>query len=117
MSGCNIKPIEKPKITDNIALLQDYELIIDADSTNLIKELNNYSWHDKKSKVPIDAYNHCFVGSTLITTDKGLVPLKEIKEGDISRGYRSADIPDEMVADIIPFVGVIRWEVKKLIKD
>jgi len=58
MSGCNIKPIEKPKITDSIALLQDYELIIDADSTNLIKELNNYSWHDKKSKVPIDAYNH-----------------------------------------------------------
>lgn len=74
MSGCNIKPIEKPKITDSIALLQDYELIIDADSTNLIKELNNYSWHDKKSKVPIDAYNHLidslryivwnFIGST-----------------------------------------------------
>ena len=74
MSGCNIKPIEKPKITDSIALLQDYELIIDAYSTNLIKELNNYSWHDKKSKVPIDAYNHLidslryivwnFIGST-----------------------------------------------------
>ena len=58
MSGCNIKPIEKPKITDSIALLQDYELIIDADSTNLIKELNNYSWHDKKSEVPIDDFNH-----------------------------------------------------------
>ena len=58
MSGCNIKPIEKPKITDSIALLQDYELIIDADGTNLIKELNNYSWHDKKSEVPIDDFNH-----------------------------------------------------------
>ena len=58
LSGCNIKPIEKPKITDSIALLQDYELIIDADSTNLIKELNNYSWHDKKSEVPIDDFNH-----------------------------------------------------------
>ena len=91
MSGCNIKPIEKPKITDSIALLQDYELIIDADSTNLIKELNNYSWHDKKSEVPIDDFNHCFVGSTLITTDKGLVPLKEIKEGDLvltSKGFK-----------------------------
>lgn len=91
MSGCNIKPIEKPKITDSIALLQDYELIIDADSTNLIKELNNYSWHDKKSEVPIDDFNHCFVGSTLITTDKGLVPLKEIKEGDFvltSKGFK-----------------------------
>lgn len=91
ISGCNIKPIEKPKITDSIALLQDYELIIDADSTNLIKELNNYSWHDKKSEVPIDDFNHCFVGSTLITTDKGLVPLKEIKEGDLvltSKGFK-----------------------------
>lgn len=91
MSGCNIKPIEKPKITDSIALLQDYELIIDADSTNLIKELNNYSWHDKKSEVPIDDFNHCFIGSTLITTDKGLVPLKEIKEGDLvltSKGFK-----------------------------
>ena len=91
LSGCNIKPIEKPKITDSIALLQDYELIIDADSTNLIKELNNYSWHDKKSEVPIDDFNHCFVGSTLITTDKGLVPLKEIKEGDFvltSKGFK-----------------------------
>ena len=58
MSGCNIKPIEKPKITDSIALLQDYELIIDEDSTNLIKELNNYSCHDKKSEVPIDDFNH-----------------------------------------------------------
>lgn len=62
MSGCNIKPIEKPKITDSIALLQDYELIIDADSTNLIKELNNYSWHDKKSEVPIDDFNHLIDG-------------------------------------------------------
>lgn len=91
MSGCNIKPIEKPKITDSIALLQDYELIIDSDSTNLIKELNNYSWHDRKSEVPIDDFNHCFVGSTLITTDKGLVPLKEIKEGDLvltSKGFK-----------------------------
>jgi len=46
------------KIIDRIALIQDYELIVDADSTNLIKELNNYVWHDKKSETPIDDYNH-----------------------------------------------------------
>jgi len=56
--GLNIKGIEKPKITDRIALVQDYELIIEANSTNLIKELNNYSWHDKKSETPIDNFNH-----------------------------------------------------------
>jgi phage terminase large subunit len=56
--GLNIKGVEKPKIVDRIALMQDYELIIDPSSTNLVKELNNYVWHDKKSETPIDDYNH-----------------------------------------------------------
>lgn len=56
--GLNIKGIDKPKIIDRIALIQDYQIIIDTDSTNLIKELNNYVWHDKKSETPIDDYNH-----------------------------------------------------------
>lgn len=56
--GLNIKGIEKPKIIDRIALLQDWEIIIDPDSINVIKELNNYVWHDKKSQTPIDCYNH-----------------------------------------------------------
>ena len=56
--GLNIKAVDKPKIIDRIAIMQDYELIIDKDSTNLIKELNNYVWHDKKSQTPIDDYNH-----------------------------------------------------------
>lgn len=56
--GLNIKAVAKPKIIDRIAIMQDYELIIDSESTNLIKELNNYVWHDKKSQTPIDDYNH-----------------------------------------------------------
>ena len=56
--GLNIKGVEKPKIKDRIAIMQDYQLIIDSDSINLIKELNNYCWHDKKSETPIDDYNH-----------------------------------------------------------
>lgn len=58
--GLNIKPaIKGPgSITAGIAAIQDYQLIIDSDSKNLIKELNNYVWHDKKSSTPIDAYNH-----------------------------------------------------------
>ena len=56
--GLNIKGISKPKIIDRIALLQDYTIIVDPDSTNIIKELNNYVWHDKKSQTPIDDYNH-----------------------------------------------------------
>lgn len=56
--GLNIKGIEKPKIIDRIALLQDWEIIVDPSSVNIIKELNNYVWHDKKSQTPIDDYNH-----------------------------------------------------------
>ena len=56
--GLNIKGVEKPKIKDRIAIMQDYQLIIDSESINLIKELNNYCWHDKKSETPIDDYNH-----------------------------------------------------------
>lgn len=41
-----------------ISLLQDYDLIITEDSIELIKELNNYSWLEKKSKTPIDKHNH-----------------------------------------------------------
>lgn len=56
--GLNIKGIDKPKIVDRIALMQDYELIVDPESINIIKELNNYVWHDRKSQTPIDDYNH-----------------------------------------------------------
>ena len=45
-------------ITYGISLLQDYDLIVDEQSINLIKELNNYSWLEKKSNTPIDKYNH-----------------------------------------------------------
>lgn len=56
--GLNIKGIEKPKIIDRIALLQDWEIIVDPESINIIRELNNYVWHDRKSQTPIDDYNH-----------------------------------------------------------
>ena len=58
--GNNIKEtIKGPgSVSAGLALMQDYELIIDPDSTNIVKELNNYTWSDKKSNTPIDAFNH-----------------------------------------------------------
>jgi phage terminase large subunit len=56
--GCNIKGIEKPKIIDRLALMQDWAIVVSPDSINIIKELNNYAWHDKKSQTAIDAFNH-----------------------------------------------------------
>ena len=56
--GNNVVACVKHKITEGIEMLRDYELIIDSDSIDLIKELNNYSWLEKKSQTPIDKFNH-----------------------------------------------------------
>jgi len=56
----NIVPTIKgaDSVKYGISLIQDYELIIDENSVDLIKELNNYRWLEKKSETPIDKYNH-----------------------------------------------------------
>ena len=56
---CNVKPAIKKQgsILTGIALIQDYDLVIDPDSLELIKELNNYVWHSRNER-PIDKWNH-----------------------------------------------------------
>ncbi len=58
--GFNIIPAIKgpDSIRNGIKGMQDYEMIIDENSTNLIKELRNYVWHDRKAQMPIDDFNH-----------------------------------------------------------
>lgn len=56
--GLNIVPCVKYKIVEGIELIRDYDLVIDEGSIDLIKELNNYSWLEKKSETPIDKFNH-----------------------------------------------------------
>jgi phage terminase large subunit len=57
---CNIVPAIKGQgsITFGISMLQDFDLVIDPQSLNLVKELNNYSWLEKKSRTPVDKFNH-----------------------------------------------------------
>ena len=58
--SCNIVPAIKGQgsITYGISMIQDYDLVIDSESTDLIKELNNYVWLERKSQTPVDNYNH-----------------------------------------------------------
>ena len=56
--GVNIKPVKKGTIESGITRMQDYELIITPESTNIAKELNNYIYADKGSKLYVDNYNH-----------------------------------------------------------
>lgn len=56
--GNNVRPtLSKYKILDGIALMQDYEIIVDRNSHQIIKELNNYAFKEGKEE-PIDKYNH-----------------------------------------------------------
>jgi len=56
----NIIPCVKGKgsVLTGIQKMQKYQIIVTQRSKNLIKELNNYVWLDKKSDVPIDDFNH-----------------------------------------------------------
>jgi len=56
--GVNIKPVKKGTIESGITRMLDYELIITPESTNVAKEMNNYIYADKGSKLFVDNYNH-----------------------------------------------------------
>ena len=58
-TGLNMKPTIKKQgsILSGIALIQDYEWIIDKESIGIIKEVNNYAWKDKGT-VPTEKFNH-----------------------------------------------------------
>ena len=61
--GVNIKPVKKGTIESGITLMQDFEIIVDPDSINIGKELNNYVYADKGSKLYVDAFNHSIDGA------------------------------------------------------
>ena len=59
MGGLNIRPTIKKagSILSGIALMQDYKIVVDRDSHGIIREINNYVWHEKGLR-PIDKFNH-----------------------------------------------------------
>ena len=61
--GINIKPVKKGTIESGITRMQDYELIVSPESINIAKELNNYIYADKGSKLYVDNFNHAIDGA------------------------------------------------------
>jgi phage terminase large subunit len=59
-AGFNIFGCKKGKdsIKNGLAKMYVKEIIVEEDDVELHKELNNYQWHDKKSNIPMDSYNH-----------------------------------------------------------
>ena len=62
-AGVNIQPVKKGTIESGISRMQDFEIIIEPNSHNIAKELNNYAYSDKGSKLYIDSYNHSIDGA------------------------------------------------------
>ena len=60
--GLNIKAVKKGTIESGVVRMQDFELIVEPNSTNIAKELNNYVYSDKIAKMYIDLYNHAIDG-------------------------------------------------------
>ena len=96
-AGLDIRPVRKfgGSINAGIMKMQQYKIHVTSKSTNIRKELSNYTWRqDKEGKwlnEPIDMWNHCFTGDTLVLTDKGLKRIDNIKIGDYamtSMGFR-----------------------------
>lgn len=60
--GNNIVRCDKPPIEFGVSLMQDFEIIVEQNSHNIAKELNNYVYLDKSSKLYSDNYNHAIDG-------------------------------------------------------
>ena len=56
--GLNIEPIKKGTIESGITMMLDYDIIVEQNSSNIAKELNNYAYLNKGSKLYIDDFNH-----------------------------------------------------------
>ena len=57
-NGYNIHKVDKPKIIDSVKVLQGYRIIVTENSMNIIRELNDWVWLDKKGEIPADCNNH-----------------------------------------------------------
>ena len=115
-AGLDIKPVKKfaGSINAGIMKMQQYKIHVTSKSLNLRKEFNNYTWRqDKEGKwlnEPIDMWNHCFTGDTLILTEEGLKRIDSIQIGDnvmTSKGYRKVT---HLFAQGCRLVRVVRFD-------
>jgi len=60
--GINIQAVKKGTIESGITRMQDYTIVVDQNSKNIAKELNNHEYADKGSKLYKDSYNHAIDG-------------------------------------------------------
>lgn len=74
-------------IESGVKHIQSYKKVyIHPSCPNVLTEFRSYEWKQDKNgeymPIPVDAFNHCLVGDTLVTTKKGDIPIKDVKVGD-----------------------------------
>lgn len=69
--GLNIKRCKKGQgsVLAGIKMLGNFEIIVSPDSYNIVRELNNYIWLDRRSDTPIDDFNHCLDPIRYVVTE------------------------------------------------
>lgn len=86
--GVNIYPVDKfpGSIKAGIDKIHEMELFVTERSYHIIEELRKYVWDKDKDghyiNEPVDTWNHCFVGETLVTTNIGDRRIDSIQKGD-----------------------------------
>lgn len=58
----NVVGVKKGTIESGIVRMQDFEIIVEQNSHDIAKELNNYVYLNRVGKLYIDAYNHSIDG-------------------------------------------------------
>lgn len=60
--GINIEAVKKGTIESGITRMLDFKIIVEHKSRNIAKELNNYKYANKGSKMYVDDFNHAIDG-------------------------------------------------------
>lgn len=116
--GLNVRGCDKTSasdrhnpITAQINFLRGFKIHVTKRSLNLIDELRKYVWdtdrNGERLNVPVKVHDHCFVGDTEITTSRGRVRIKDIRQRDMvltSKGYKRVNaIHDNGVRYVVDF--------------
>lgn len=56
--GVKVVPVKKPKIAESVHLMQEYDILVTETSANLIKEMTELQWSDKKANIPMPGGDH-----------------------------------------------------------
>ena len=93
----NIRPALKgpDSLMNGISHNQEFRVFVHPRCINVIRELSCYCWEqDRDGKFtgrPIKDFDHCLVAGTMVLTDRGEVPIEDIRVGDMvltHLGYR-----------------------------